>query len=47
MDLDGYYNMFKDEVNMKKMASEDNDTFNNNISHYLNKIMYLPYQYKK
>ena len=46
MDLDGYYNMFKDEVNMKKMASEYNDTFNNIISHYLNKIMYLPYQYK-
>ena len=45
MDLDGYYNMFKNEVNMKKMASEDNQ-FNEYVSYYLNKIMYLPYQYK-
>ena len=44
MDLDGYYNMFKDKVEMTK--SEDYIKFNETVSQYLNKIVYLPYQYK-
>lgn len=46
MDLDGYYNMFKNDVDMKKMASDNNIKFNEYVAHYLNKITYLPYQYK-
>jgi hypothetical protein len=47
MDLDGYYNMFKNESDkLRFMASDDNYMFNTNISSYLYKIYYLPYEYK-
>lgn len=47
MDLDGFYDMFKNKMDeTKRNASNDSYIFNLNVSSYLNKILYMPYQYK-
>jgi len=43
MDLDGYYNMFKNKDDIMKL---DENSLNEHIIKYLQKITYMSYQYK-
>ncbi len=43
MDLDGYYNMFKNKDNIMKL---DKESLHDHIIKYLQKITYMSYQYK-